>query len=336
MALLQVPHKISKFGFAMQTAQGTAATTPTVVIPVKETSGITEKIERDFFQYADGVLGGPTHYFTKSQGLEGEIAMPLIPGMLVGSGGYGGFQVDKSTPTDTIADIGAWLFARETIAEADVGQGFYATLFVDRGHNALAYPDVKCVSGNMSLVPEELIMMNLTLRGIGIPTAWTPGETVGTLDWATTTAVTVAPYVFNHAAISLWAAADTHLKSLTLNWDNMVQSLSDAMTLGYKTRPQYLPNTELAQWTGEFDREFAGTTVYTPWANGTPGAVIIQIGNSVATAQIWFPRCIYSDWDVKIPTEGILMEDGISFQALGPELGGTAQAFIVSEVVATP
>jgi len=328
MAVTFVPHKACRVGFGLQSAKGTAETQPSVVFPVNNGMERVWNMNHEFFQYADGVFSGETHYFSSGRWLNVKCRFPLVPGML---------QYDPvltwSEPHDDIGDIGDWMFARTALA--GYHQGLWATIFVETGTgNGIAYPDCKVLSGEIDVSQRQLVYVDVDVCGIGAPVAWTPTAADGTTGWATdATTVTQNPYTFKDATVTLAGAAEASMRSLKLSFDNMVRDPGDGVVLG-SLYPAYLPNGALAQWTGSFDRDFVDTVVNNAYVAGTEFALVLTLDAGTPAATFTFPRTIITENGVpNVPDSGIVTQDGVGFKCLGAA-NGSARAYTIAEVIA--
>ena len=320
-----IPHKDAMIGMALQAAKGSPAAGPTVLFPLSEGGeGVNQKNNFATFQYADGRFTGPTHYWTKGVWAEGNLRFPIIPGMLVNSGGSGGMT--PVTPAGNMSDVGAWCFARDPL----LGEGYYATIFRKLGHVNEYYPDCKVMSGKISVNGGDMAMLDLTIAGCGARQHWTPA------DPATFGSLRALPYIFAHAAITIDTLADNLTGDHSLEFDNMVSAPGDMLTLWGSAYPYSLPNAELAKWTGSFKRKFGDATLYNKFVMGIPAAYTLTLSNAVATAVIMFPRIIYTEDPLKIPATGFIEEDSITFEALGEisAAGVATYPFSVAETLA--
>lgn len=326
-----VPHKRARLGFALQTARGSAAAAPTVVMPLYEGGNMDWKKNYSFFQYTDGVFGGPTHYFSEGQNAEGRLRMPIVPGMLLGANGSGGLASSTIAAASDITDIGRWCFARDALSTG-YGQGQYATIFLDLGHKAVYYADVKVSTVEISLKAREMCFIDVNCIGLATPATWTPTGTVGATDWATDDSpVTRIPYGFGNVSVSLAGSSDVFVNSLTFTHDQKLRDVGSCFTLANSVVPLYIPNMELAQVTGTLDRIFADSTIYDAFMAGTQVAIQAVIANAHAEATILLPTCLYTEGGVPaIPGEDILMNEGVAFQALAAA-DGSAHAWSITE-----
>jgi len=317
-----IQHKICWMGVALQTAQGSIESQPTVVFPISEEAAIGVDHHFNFFQYADGYLSGPRHWYSGGSWSTGTLRFPIVPGMLTAAGCAGGMETGVVTPAGDISDIGRWAFMRQhTYASMDnYGQGLFATVFRHMGHVSELYGDVKVASGKISVSFGQMAMLDLELIGLRAPVSWSSPNRGSADD----TAVTTTPYHFNNAAISIDDASDILTNDHSLSFDNMLASVDEAATLNGQVYPTYLPNGECAQWTGTFSRHFHDSTLYTKFVTKTEAAYKLVMTASGYVATLEFPRIIYTEAPLSIPSTGFLKQDGISFQALASADGSTA------------
>jgi hypothetical protein len=250
---------------------------------------------------------------------EGSLKIPLVPGMLTSS-----------------HNLYKWLFDRAADTTGYY-QGAYATLFFYYGNDFyVRYGDVKCMSGSFAVEKGSPVYMNVSALG-----GAEPDHTVSSTcfpSYSSAVWFDGTPYHGDSASIYLGPAAsytiDQFTKNHTLNWDNKVMSAGDAGTLvAGRLGPYALPNVARAGWTGTFSRWFVDTNMPDAWGATTwEGLYWLMLTQGANTFQLGFPRIIFTDGIYpKIPGDGIVVNDGISFTALGG-LGtpGTA-CFTISE-----
>lgn len=317
-----IQHKICWMGVALQTAQGTLASQPTIVFPISEEAAIGVDHHYNFFQYADGYLSGPRHVYSGGSWSTGSLRIPIVPGMLTAAGGSGGMETGVVTPSSTIADIGRWVFMRQHVSASmdNYGQGLFATVFRHMGHVSELYGDVKVASGKIGVSFGQMAMLDLELIGLRAPTTWSNPNRSGT----NADAITTTPYHFSDASVSLDGSADILTNDHSLSFDNMLASPDEAATINGENYPSYLPNGEVAQWTGSFSRHFHDATVYAKFLSGASATYELQLKHNTTTATLQFPRIIYTAAPLSIPATGFLKQDGVNFQALASVDGTTA------------
>jgi hypothetical protein len=319
-----VPHKAAMVGFALQSAKGSTATSPEVFLPTHEDFDLNPEQNFQFFQFPEGRLSGPSHFFVGGYGVPGTIRMPIYPGMMNFSGGGGGLLASDYTPADTLADIGAWAFARDTL-ETGGAQGLWATLFRYTGHKAERFGDVKVLTAQITAQYGQLLVLELSVLGCAEPVAWATGGS------PTHIGDSADPYSYNHCSLTLHTVSDSSTQNHTLNFDNMVASPDDAGTLSGQLTPLYLPNGELATVTGNFSRHFLNSTVYDAFlARTTTVYTLVADNGAGAELTLTMPRILYSAAPLQVRNTGHLKQDGINFQALAD---GATAAWQVTESV---
>ena len=295
-----VPHKEAMVGFALQSDLFTAATEADIILPLTEGTSFNWKPNINFYQNIQGNYE-LTHYYSGGEWLEFSVTFPIIPGMLI--------------PSDT--GLYEWAFDRD---ESDYNQGYWATFFEYLGNSEYkVYSACKCTKGSIDVKYGERAM--ITFEGIGIRTP-VDGSSANFPSGADL--MTGLPYIYKEASVSLnyttggAYAADTNTSDHKLSWDNQVVSPSDIGTLNGVEYPMYLPNSANAQWTGQYSRTFVDDDVRDAFLNRQECKYKLTMARSgVASAILEFPRIVYSDANVAIPNDGIIKQDGISFQALG-------------------
>ena len=305
-----VPHKACVVGFALQTAKGVHATSPSLILPINEEFdfGVDQKLT--FFQFADGRMSGPRHYFVAGYNTAGTIKMPLYPGMLSGISGMNGGILTSTTPTGTLADIGRWMLGRESVIYGGA-QGLWATIFVYTGHTRLRFGDVKVETVKIAVSYGQMVTLELSVVGIAEPKAWTEA---GSPKYVSDT---LLPYMYKDCSIALGGVSDHSTQDHTLTFENALSSVDDAATLTGSITPLYLPNGELAKVTGTFTRHFLDSTVYTAFLNRTAVSYTLSGDNGAScTFSLSLTRCIYTAAPLKLPNSGFLKQEGIEFQAL--------------------
>jgi hypothetical protein len=331
-----IPHKACKIGMAIQSAKGTLATSPTVLFNINEDTSLDYNKNYTFFQYADGLYGGLTHYHSGGAWSEGTLRLPLVPGMLLHAGGVGGYS-EPAVAANDISDVGTWAFARQALDATYYGQSLYATIFRDMGNKAERFGDCKVASGRLAVNFGELAMLDLNIIGAAKPVAWaTPGA-------PSTATVERPPYRYSHASIALDGILAGNADQLTNNhaieFDNMVVSPGDMGALWGQECPVYLPNAELTRFQVTFDRMFYDSGIYDKYLAETTSSYALFLtqstGGKTYNVTILFPRTLYTAAPMTIPGSGMVNQGGIAFQALGTVSGGVmTPAFGIDETEA--
>lgn len=305
-----VPYKECKIGFAIQTGKGAAAASPTAYYPLPEGGGINPLKNYSFFHWADNNYA-VAHYMSEGEWNEGTILVPIIPGY---------------TLDDTDADVlYRWIFDRE--AAAYYYESKWATIWRCLGHVYEKFPDCKCTSGVIRNAGGTFMALEMNVTGIAAPSE--PGSCpAGDV-------ITTDPYTFDHATLSLKLtggayAADAYETDLPINFDNHNVSPADMITLQPSRYPLDLPCTEKTEVGGTMNRLFMNSLVYDDFKAGTEGAIKIAMTTGGLTATIEMPRTIYTEDPIGIPTEDLLKEDAVGWQALG-SVAGDVDAIVITE-----
>lgn len=317
MAATVVPHKSCMVGFALQDGLGLVEATAETVFPLPDGTDFGPKYTKEVYQNNQGNYD-LSHYFINGYEAGGSLKIPLVPGMLTSS-----------------HNLYKWLFERSS--EATYYQGNYATLFFYYGNDFyVRYADVKCTGGSFDVQKGSPVYMNATALGGG-----EPDHTItSTCFPAYSSAVWFdgTPYHGDSASIYLGPSAsytiDAFTKNHTLTWDNKVMSAGDAGTLvAGRLGPYALPNVARAGWTGTFSRWFVDTNMPDAWGSTTwEGTYYMRLSQGANALWLNFPRIIFTDGIYpKIPGDGIVVNDGISFTALGVLGKPGASCFTITE-----
>ena len=309
-----VPHKETKMGFALQDAQGTAASAPTLMFPLDEGADgpDVDKMYR-FFQYSDGTYS-LRHYQQEGELVTGSVNIPILPGHL---------SYTDESPTGTLGD---WLWARSSAAT--YYQGYYATLWRDLGNDLVEmFYDVKVATGSAEC--QEGNPARLKIDFVGLQ----PPESDTVANWAALSvdsAFVRQPYHYSGLSIALGygdgtygepgtpAVADTYTLNHSLEFDNMLVDAKKMTTARSELYPIALPNSAFTQWKGSFDRLFFNTDLYDAFIGGEEMCYEVTFDHAVgAAAALLFPRIIISEYKAKVPSTEIVVENGVGWQALG-------------------
>jgi len=307
-----VPHKSPMLGFKLQTALMTdaeaAVTEAEIVFPLRDGTDFKPKRAKEFYQGNAGNFER-AHYFTSSLISEGTINVPLVPGMLA-----------ATTPTAG-SSLFKWLFAR---AAADPFEGQYATIFEYLGNEECwSFANCKCTGGGIKLDSGKTVDLSIKALGGGVPQSGAVGDMFP--DYATAKWCDGKPYTFDGAEVKLSTttavpATDLYTKSHGPEWDNMVLGADEASTIVYgRLGPYALPNTAKTQWKGSFSRFFFDDDILDAYMSGTlEGSYQLIFKQGVTTGTLTFPRIVFSDggWP-SLPGSGMVMYDGVAFEALG-------------------
>jgi hypothetical protein len=314
MANMYVPHKETKMGFALQSGLGVPAAAPTLMFPLDEgADGPDVDKKYRFFQYSDGTYS-LRHHQQEGELVTGTVNIPILPGHL---------SYTNESPTGTLGD---WLWARS--GAADYYQGYYATLWRDLGNGLVEiFSDVKVKSGGGECKEGNPARLKIEFTGLTAPVT----DTVA--NWAAL-AVDAAfmrqPYHYSGLNVALAygdgtygvpgtpAVADSYTSNHSLDFDNMLADPKAMTTARANLYPIALPNTAFTEWKGSFDRLFVNTDLYDAFLAGAECALELTFTHAVgAAAAMLFPRIVISDYKAKIPSSGIVVENGVGWQALG-------------------
>jgi hypothetical protein len=316
-----VPHKSPMLGFSLQ-ANGLgdyAKTQAEVVFPLRDGTDFKPKRSKEFYQGNAGNYERG-HYYTSSLITEGTINVPLVPLMLL---------------TSTASGLYNWCFGREVAAPF---QGGYATIYEFLGNACYAvFRDVKCTGGGFKVDFGKTVDLSIKALGGAMPRVTGDGlgagngefgaEPTSTIfpEYATAKWFDQKPYTFDSVVVQIGAATatpatDIYTKSHAPEWDNMVLGADEASTLVYgRLGPYAQPNTARAQWHGSFSRYFFDLDILNAYMSGSAeGSYKLQFNQGASRAALTFPRIVFSDggWP-SLPGSGVMMYDGVAFDALG-------------------
>ena len=302
-----VPHKSPMLGFKLQANLGEdlKAAASTVVFPLRDGTDLKPKRTKEFYQGNAGNFER-AHYFTSSLIVEGTINVPLVPGMLTNATGGGLYH---------------WLFDRSD--DTTNYQGEYATLYEFLGNGEYwVFPDCKCIGGGFSLQNGKTVDLSIKVLGGGLPIHGVSGNFPS---YATGVWMDGKPYTFDGATAQLSTttttpATDQYTKNHMPEWDNMVLGADEASTIMYgRLGPYALPNTAKTQWKGSFNRFFFDIGILDAYMSGTiEGSYALKFQQGLTSGLLTFPRIVFSDggWP-SLPGSGMVMYDGVAFEALG-------------------
>jgi len=304
-----VPHKSPMLGFKLQANLGEdlKAAASTVVFPLRDGTDLKPKRTKEFYQGNAGNFER-AHYFTSSLITEGTINVPFVPGMLA-----------ATTPTEG-SNLFKWLFAR---AATDPFEGQYATLYEFLGNGEYwVFPDCKCTGGGFKLEGGKTVDLSIKVLGGGLPIHGVSGNFPA---YAPEAWMDGKPYTFDGATAQLSTttttpATDQYTKNHMPEWDNMVLGADEASTIMYgRLGPYALPNTAKTQWKGSFNRFFFDIGILDAYMSGTiEGSYALKFQQGLTSGLLTFPRIVFSDggWP-SLPGSGMVMYDGVAFEALG-------------------
>lgn len=239
--------------------------------------------------------------------VEGSLEMPLIPGY-VAAGGSG-------------TDLGDWMFGRQN--SAAYYEGYYATIYVDRGNSVVEhYLNCKVKSGRIKVdYGAPYASVELDIIGCSIPAADTFTDPDPDL-------FEIQPYRYDEASLSLASAADTYTRNHSIEFDNMIEAVE---AINGTSVPTALPSGAKAQWKVSFDRWFYNSTIYDAFVASTEVAYVLTLARAgVATATFTMPRCVATEYAMDFPESGMVKETGITLQAY-ESTDGTVDACTVAE-----
>jgi hypothetical protein len=324
MPYIPIPHKGCRFGFALQDSFGTAKTVATILLPLPEGTDFGPKWTQDFYQSNQGNYE-LNHYFTSDYIAEGGIKFPWVPGMLTAAeanqlSGTGGTELFR------------WLFARE--AATGTWQGYYATFFMDWGGNYYVIQDVKCTGGNITPDRGAPVYITANARSGAAPVAGTSSNFPA---YSPAVWFDGQPYYGDNIYIQKGTMGaleiDNWTKGHSLEWDNMVIDSSDASLVSYQRGPgpYALPNVGRAQWKGGFTRWFVDTYFPGTAVIGFEGSYRLSVVSGASLGRLTFPRIVYTEGHYpNMPGDGVVQNE-ISFQALGGLGVPGAASFTFSE-----
>lgn len=289
---------------AIQSAKGSAAASPTVAYPLPEGGTINPLRNLSFFHWADKNYG-VAHYMSEGMWNEGTITVPVIPGYTLAD--------------DDDQVVYKALLGRQ--ASDYYYDGYYMTVWRILGSMLVEkYADVKITEATMNLEGGDFANLELSCTGItAVASDSDPDQSVITTD----------PYTFAGASFDIGYAGaakadDDYIRSVMLDINNHAVDPADMITLRNSYYPVDLPFTEKPEVSGSMNRLMVNSSLYTDFKNGTEGDLDIELTNAGGTTcTITLPRLVYTEDPLEIPTEDIVREDSISFQALGSVDGNT-------------
>ncbi|MGE4406390.1 phage tail tube protein [Pseudomonas sp.] len=298
----QIPRKACLFAFALQTQQGTpAALASAVILPLPGAETIQTDPHYEFLRYADDNAYENT-YVERGTWAEGDVQVPLIPG--------------------SCADLFDWIITRDAY-----WQGKWATVWSDLVNVQKKWSDVKVARATFRFRTFQEPELTLTLRARKVET----GEAIaGSI-------VVPQPYECKEIEFQVsWntntPAADTTIREVTIEIDNMVESGEDGGRITNDVYPVTLDNEMGPVVTGSLSRDFRSSAAYDAWAAGNEGSLKVVMSRGTTTATVFLPRVVWVGNDVGIPDSGFVRE-GINFRALGSTDGATAPIDLAESTV---
>ena len=309
-----VPRKATNLVIGLQTEKGTEAAGDLVKIPLPEgCKPPTVNPNYNFFQYGGGNYN-LLQYETGGVTVEGSMTLPLVPGYVA---------------PGVTNPFGQWIWGRAEVE--DYYEGYYATVYVDRGNDLVEkFLDVKVKSGSAKVdYGANYAALDLQIEGLAMPASDTFTDPAPDL-------FEVRPYRFSEATISVdlgsGYAAESYSRNHSLDFDNMCEKIE---AVNGTVTAAAMPNSELAQWKGSFDRAFFDADIYDAFIAGTEFAYKLVLARAgVATATFEFPRCVLTGHSLDIPDKGMMKETGIGWQALGA-LDNSADSFTITETLSS-
>ena len=310
MSNIAVPYKACSLAFAIQTAKGSAAASPTVAYPLPEGGGINPIKNLSFFHWADKNYG-VAHYMSEGMWNEGTITVPIIPGYTLAN-------------TDS-AVIYKALLGRQ--AEAYYHDGYYMTVWRILGSALVEkFADVRITEATINLESQTFATIELSCTGItAVETDTDPNQDPVTLD----------PYTFAGASFDLSyggaaEADENYLRSVTMDINNHAVDPGDMITMRNSYYPVDLPFVEKPEVSGSMERLMYNMDLYNDFKSGQEGSLTASLVSGATTCTIELPRIVYPEDPLDIPTEDIIREDSIAYQALA-SVDGNTDAISVTE-----
>ncbi|MCD6350898.1 MAG: hypothetical protein J7M26_02155 [Armatimonadetes bacterium] len=296
----QIPRKACLFAFGLQTQQGTpAALASAVILPLPGAESIQTDPHYEFLRYADNNAYENT-YVERGTWAEGDVRVPLIPG--------------------SCSDLFDWIITRDAN-----WQGKWATVWSDLVNAQKKWSDVKVARATLRVRQFEEPELTLTLRARKVET----GESI--------TGSVIVPQPYECKEIQFLAswdsgtpAADTTIREINIEIDNMVESGEDGGRITNDVAPVTLDNEMGPVVSGSLSRDFTSSDAYDAWVAGNEGSLKVTMTRGTTVATILLPRVVWTQNDAGIPDSGFVRE-GISFKALGSTDGTTAPISLSEE-----
>ena len=233
MALNPTLERFNVFGFALQSAQGTPASTGFNWIPMRAETNIERNPNLEAVDQADGV-GYDQLMYSKGIWIEGAAGVSTQP------------------VSPSILDLVTWIITRDSY-----GQGAFATVVMKNARRTDAYQDVKVGSAVFRMHSGAPLETELHLHGVAPSTGGAP--TVGSVQAG-------APYIFDEVTVGVdWdgsgsvGSAEMTIKTFEINIDNLLQTGEEGLRLG-SLYMQSLYNNGDPLITGSFTRDYVDST----------------------------------------------------------------------------
>lgn len=287
------------FGFGIQTEKGSFITPDTWLPVTGEQESIRLQKNLMTLDMADA-LGYETNYVSGGEWVEGEIVVPLVPGVL--------------------SNLFGWIQDRDLD-----NQGKWATVVLDCVNATKKIRDAKVRKATLDFVKGQPVTCTLQIiaRHMEAGVASTPSMP------------TAAPYVYQEASVELATgggtlAADVNCESIRLEIDNLVEDGAEGLRLSGGVEPQQLYNTAGRRARGALSRDFVDSSVYTDFVDGQEGALNIELSRGANAATVNLPRILYTESDLGLPgSHEKRIVETVQFIALGSVDGLTAPVTLV-------
>lgn len=280
------------FGFGLQTQKG-AYVAPTTWLPLVGKESVEKKWNFALMNMADN-NDFQSKYLSAGQWAEGEIPVPLIPGV--------------------VTDLLSWIQTRD----AD-NQGVFASVLIDCVNTVKKITDAKVRRATFSFVKGQPVQVVLDVVALSLESG-SP---------ATPSMPLAAPYIFREAQVQLakgggGLAGDINCERIDIVVDNVLEDPADGLRLAYTDTPQQLYNLSGIRCYGAFDRDFVDSAVYDDFLAGTEAGLTISLSRGAASCMLTLPRLLYTADNVGLPgSNDARIVEGVQFVALGSIDGQT-------------
>ena len=280
------------FGFGLQTQKGSYVA-PTTWLPLVGKETVEKKWNFAVMNMADK-NDFQSKYFSAGEWAEGEIPVPLIPGV--------------------VSDLLSWVQTRD----AD-NQGKFASALIDCVNTVKKITDAKARKATFSFVKGQPAQVVLDVAALLLESG-TP---------ASPTMPLAAPYIFREAQVQLATgggglAGDINCERVDIVVDNVVEDPAEGLRLAYTDVPQQLYNLSGIRCYGAFDRDFVDRAVYDDFLTGTEGALTLSVSRGAAACTLTLPRILYTADNAGLPGQNdARIVEGVQFVALGSLDGQT-------------
>jgi len=280
------------FGFGLQTQKGSYVA-PTTWLPLVGKESVEKKWNFAVMNMADN-NDFQSKYLSAGQWAEGEIPLPLIPGV--------------------VTDLLSWIQTRD----AD-NQGVFASLLIDCVNTVKKVTDAKVRKATFSFVKGQPVQVVLDIVAPSLETGLP----------ATPSMPLAAPYIFREAQVQLATgggglASDINCERIDIVVDNVLEDPAEGLRLAYTDVPQQLYNLSGLRCYGAFDRDFVDSAVYEDFLAGTEAALTVSLSRGAALCMFTLPRILYTADNVGLPgANDARIVEGVQFVALGSLDGQT-------------